>query len=323
MISCDILSLGFAIPRRRIDDCPVPGYDEDSITLAVQAALKAKGDAPPPEALIFAVEKSPLAEKRAPSLIGDTLGMSPDSLYRQEEEGKAALHLAGELIDDNTCRNVLVVQAGTTGAALLLGKCEESIGYPVREEIDDDFPALARRVDRSSKGDLIFPDENIVFRLGFSPGKSGFEAESSRGYDIPADRKKIPAFDENGFGSEIMEMRNRRLWRSLEAQRCLTCKTIITLPLPNCPICGWSSKRELFPLKRIGRIFSFTLEHYFPTPEPPLGMAIVDLDGGGRLTLQVADNQAPLRVNDRVELVFRRLHNAGRRPNYFWKARHV
>ena len=70
-----------------------------------------------------------------------------------------------------------------------------------------------------------------------------------------------------------------------------------------------------------GTAFSITHEHYYPTPEPPLGMATVNLDGGGRLTLQIADENTPLQVGDRVELVFRRLHDAGGRPNYFWKCR--
>ena len=49
---------------------------------------------------------------------------------------------------------------------------------------------------------------------------------------------------------------------------------------------------------------------------------MVDLDGGGRCTLEVADARvAELAVGDRVDLVFRRLFTAGGVHNYFWKAR--
>ena len=129
---------------------------------------------------------------------------------------------------------------------------------------------------------------------------------------------------ERGFSSEIMEERNKRLWFPLTAKRCRACGNVITLPLPGCPKCGEAGEREAFeefPLARIGTVFAITHEHYFPTPEPPLGMAAVDLDGGGRLTLQVADEVETVKVGGRVVLVFRRIHDAGGRPNYFWKCR--
>jgi uncharacterized OB-fold protein len=126
---------------------------------------------------------------------------------------------------------------------------------------------------------------------------------------------------DGGFTSEIMEERNKRLWLSLEAKRCSSCGAIIALPLPGCPHCKESTELREFTLSRTGTVFSVTHEHYYPTPEPPLGMATVNLDGGGRLTLQAADENVPLQVGDRVELVWRRLHNAGGRPNYFWKCR--
>ena len=52
-------------------------------------------------------------------------------------------------------------------------------------------------------------------------------------------------------------------------------------------------------------------------------MASVNLDGGGRLTVQIADENELLNIGDRVELVLRRIHDAGNYPNYFWKCRAV
>ncbi len=129
--------------------------------------------------------------------------------------------------------------------------------------------------------------------------------------------------NDNGFTSEAMAQRNRGLWRALVAKCCVSCETVMTLPLPTCPRCRKPTEFAPFPLRRKGTIFAVTHEHYYPTPEAPLGMATVELDRGGRLTLQVADENVPVRIGDRVELVLRRLHDAGNLPNYFWKCRPV
>jgi uncharacterized OB-fold protein len=159
---------------------------------------------------------------------------------------------------------------------------------------------------------------------------SRFATALEQGYDISYNQflalHNLLASDKDGdggFTSEIMEQRNQPLWYALAAKRCLSCRTVIALPLPGCPHCPEATELEAFTLSRMGAVFSITHEHYYPTPEPPLGMATIDLDGGGRLTLQVADECTPLQVGDKVELVFRRLHNAGGRPNYFWKCRSV
>src|SRR2546426_7030344 len=50
--------------------------------------------------------------------------------------------------------------------------------------------------------------------------------------------------------------------------------------------------------------------------------AVIDLDGGGRVYLQVTDAaEGEVKVGAPVELTFRRLHEAGGNRNYFWKAR--
>lgn len=160
------------------------------------------------------------------------------------------------------------------------------------------------------------------------PPGGAFKVALAPGYDISYNKHlslsnllagSVSA--EGGFTSEIMEERNKSLWFSLRARKCARCECILTLPLPACPTCREAEEFDMVRLSRNGTVFAFTHEHYFPTPEPPLGMAAVDLDDGGRLTLQVADENVPVKVRDRVELVFRKLHDAGGRPNYFWKCR--
>ena len=75
-------------------------------------------------------------------------------------------------------------------------------------------------------------------------------------------------------------------------------------------------------LGKRGSIFTFTIDNLAPVPEHPLPMAVVDLEGGGRLYLQVTDAaDGEVKVGTPVELTFRRLHEAGGNRYYFWKAR--
>jgi uncharacterized OB-fold protein len=182
-----------------------------------------------------------------------------------------------------------------------------------------------------------------ILALGYGDGASAlalqmqadcqaarYKPALKQGYEITYNRylalhglHASPEEGDGGFTSEIMEERNKPLWFSLQAKRCDSCGAVLALPLPACPHCPEPTELREFRLARTGSVFSITHEHYYPTTEPPLGMAAVDLDGGGRLTLQVADEESPLVVGDGVELVFRRLHDAGGRPNYFWKCRSV
>jgi hydroxymethylglutaryl-CoA synthase len=51
---------------------------------------------------------------------------------------------------------------------------------------------------------------------------------------------------------------------------------------------------------------------------------VIDLEGGGRVYLQVTDAaDGEVRVGAPVTLTFRRLHEAGGNRYYFWKARPV
>jgi len=195
---------------------------------------------------------------------------------------------------------------------------------------------LAAALEKSAAGERLlavgYGDGAVACALQMEsePGRSHFKKARGQGYEVSYNRYLAlhdlvagagPA--SGGFTSEIMEERNKELWFGLQARRCSACGAVLTLPLPACPQCSEPTELVSQPLARTGTVFAVTHEHYYPTPEPPLGMATVDLDGGGRLTLQVADENVPLQVGDRVELVFRKLHDAGGRPNYFWKCRLV
>jgi 3-hydroxy-3-methylglutaryl CoA synthase len=70
---------------------------------------------------------------------------------------------------------------------------------------------------------------------------------------------------------------------------------------------------------RIGRVVTYTFDFFFPTPNPPTIVTVTDVDGA-RIHLQLV-NCAPedTAIDMPVEFVFRRIHQGGGRPNYYWK----
>ncbi|MEH3139688.1 MAG: OB-fold domain-containing protein [Mycobacterium kyogaense] len=70
-----------------------------------------------------------------------------------------------------------------------------------------------------------------------------------------------------------------------------------------------------------GRIVTYTVDRLAYSPSPPMVQAVVDVDGGGRCTLEVADARPEeLTVGARVHFEFRRLFTADDVHDYFWKA---
>ena len=94
---------------------------------------------------------------------------------------------------------------------------------------------------------------------------------------------------------------------------------------PQARVCLECKKREaLEPVKlgKEGRIFTYTVDHLTANLEHPMGMAVIDLDGGGRVYLQMTDcTPEEVQIGADVALTFRRLHAGGENYNYFWKAR--
>jgi uncharacterized OB-fold protein len=105
--------------------------------------------------------------------------------------------------------------------------------------------------------------------------------------------------------------------------RCVECGTISTPPSvhPSCIACG-ASKLEPVALARTGAVHTFVVNHTMPAPfVAPLPIAVVDLDDGARLMLQVAGDGSDLEIGRRVELVLRRYAHERGVPVYGFKAR--
>jgi hydroxymethylglutaryl-CoA synthase len=105
--------------------------------------------------------------------------------------------------------------------------------------------------------------------------------------------------------------------------RCVDCGTINTPPSihPHCISCG-SAKFVLEPLARRGRVHTYVVNHTMPAPfVAPLPLAVIDLDDGARVMLQVTGHDAPLEIGSPVELVLRRYAHERGAPVYGYKAR--
>lgn len=110
----------------------------------------------------------------------------------------------------------------------------------------------------------------------------------------------------------------------LRGTRCRKCATVQYPDSRLCPKCGSKDASEEVRLARRGKVFTFTRDHLFQSAGGPIAMAVVDLEGGGRILLQAADcDPDDVKVGLDVELVFRRIHEGGEFHNYYWKARPV
>ena len=107
-----------------------------------------------------------------------------------------------------------------------------------------------------------------------------------------------------------------------------TCAGCGTLHLPAVRVCVRCKELDRMtptPMSDAqGRIVTYTVDRLAHSPSPPVVAAVVDFDGGGRFSCELADvDPANVAVGDRVEMTFRRLVTSGGVHNYFWKARKI
>jgi hydroxymethylglutaryl-CoA synthase len=203
---------------------------------------------------------------------------------------------------------------------------------------------LAAVLDRAAEGETILlvsavdGCDAMVLRVG--PGIAGA-------------RRGVPVADQVGEGREVTYA-TYLMWRGLlerepprrpepdrpagppsaraEAWKfafvgsaCTECGQVHVPPRRVCAGCGAVDRMERRPLAdKSGTVATYTVDRLAFSPSPPMIDAVVDFDGGGRYTLEVAD-AAPeeVEIGTRIELTFRRLYTAGGVHNYFWKVRPI
>jgi len=125
-----IVAAGVSIPRYRLPreliaqewgghaaggEKAVANHDEDSLTLAVNAALAVVGDGPRPDAVSFATTTSPYAEKQVAATIATVLDLPPATRTLDFTDtlraGTSAILAALDAIAGGSARRVLVAAA--------------------------------------------------------------------------------------------------------------------------------------------------------------------------------------------------------------------
>jgi hydroxymethylglutaryl-CoA synthase len=104
--------------------------------------------------------------------------------------------------------------------------------------------------------------------------------------------------------------------------RCESCCFTHLPPVRVCRSCGATDRMSPAAVAGLrGTVVTYTVDHLAFSPSPPMVQAVIDVDGGGRCTLEVADAEPDrLMVGSRVRFAFRRLFTAGEVHDYFWKA---
>ncbi|HKX45527.1 MAG TPA: zinc ribbon domain-containing protein, partial [Planctomycetota bacterium] len=121
--------------------------------------------------------------------------------------------------------------------------------------------------------------------------------------------------------SATVHFRDRDAEIGFVGQRCRRCRAV---QFPAQRLCESCFARDDFEPHRLsdrsGRLVTYTFDYFFPTPNPPTVVGVVDVDGA-RLHMQVVEvAPADVRLGLPLEFSFRRIHEVGGRPNYYWKA---
>jgi 3-hydroxy-3-methylglutaryl CoA synthase len=107
---------------------------------------------------------------------------------------------------------------------------------------------------------------------------------------------------------------------TLAGQRCRRCGCV---QYPRQRVCFRCHTRDEFERVRlsdkVGSVKSFTFDNFAGSPNPPLVATVTDIEGA-RLYLQMTDvSPREVKLDMPVELTFRKMHDAGGTPNYYWK----
>src|SRR5437762_2489945 len=356
-----ITRIGTYFPRRRLDRAliakawgtrvpagtrTVAGLDEDALTMATDALLACLGDADPAafDALYFASTSSPYLEKQVASMIATAADLRRDivvaDLAGSVRAGLAALRAALDGVRAASLRTALVAaaeaarRAGFDPARQLEASLLSEVGLLGTAE---PLALLARSLETAAPGDFL-----VVAAYGEGADALVLRATErlpaarprpladrlARGIALPSYERYLRArgvLPSEPMGEPVtamIEWKELRQDVRLYGSRCEACGLVQYPQARVCIGCQARDRMQEHKLGKRGSVFTFTIDNLAPVPEHPMPMAVIDLDGGGRLYLQVTDAaEGDVKVGAPVELTFRRLHEAGGNRNYFWKAR--
>lgn len=124
------------------------------------------------------------------------------------------------------------------------------------------------------------------------------------------------------LSTPVVLFRDRKQLLPFYGGKCKACGTVQYPQHRVCIECSDRGGLESVKLRRTGKVFTFVVDHVADSPDSPVVSTVIDLDGGGRVLMELTDC-APdkVEIDMPVELTFRRYHDGFGMKNYFWKAR--
>jgi 3-hydroxy-3-methylglutaryl CoA synthase/uncharacterized OB-fold protein len=272
-----------------------------------------------------------IQEGYTPNLVAALRGLFEKSGRAPEDFAKVALFapdarsLGGVVRDagfkDQQVQNALFGRLGNTGtpyALMLLAHALETA-------------RPGERMLVASYGDgahaLSFETTDAIAQLPERRGIS-WHLERRRGlksYDTYLKARKLdPKEWEAGMDlglSATIRFRERDADIGFIAARCTSCGQLHFPKQRVCAKCFEKDAWEPFRLSdKQGKLLAYTFDYFFPAAEPPTIMVMTEVEGC-RVQVQMANiRPGSVALDLPVEYVFRKIHDAGGKPNYFWKA---
>lgn len=190
-----------------------------------------------------------------------------------------------------------------------------------------DGAAEGRRIAMLAHGDGA---EALLFEMEQASGQQSVEIALTARKPVASldiyrralslDMTEYPAPDDQGISATV-HYRERDENNALGGQRCCCGEP----QFPKGRVCIRCNKQGPFVRESYaegqGSLVTFTRDAFFPSPEPPTVVGIVQVENGPRIHMQITDIAADtVEIGMPVRFAFRRIHQAGRKPNYFWKA---
>jgi len=123
---------------------------------------------------------------------------------------------------------------------------------------------------------------------------------------------------------EAPPARRAEAWKfAFTGSRCQSCGARHLPPQRVCVKCHTVDRMSPERMADVpATIATFTVDRLAFSPSPPMVVAVLDFEGGGRFQSEMTDvDPKAVKIGDRVTMTFRRLLTAGGVHNYFWKAK--
>src|SRR5438094_745860 len=301
----------------------VANWDEDGLSMAVAAAIAClEGvDRTTVDGVLFASTSYAFKEKQGAAIVAKALDLRRDvvtaDLGDSLRAGTTALRAAVDSIKAGSAKRVLVV-AGDTRLAAPRSPLEANLGDGAAAFPLGDTDLAARLGAAHAVADEVIGGGRRA--VGWHLAR---RAELA-GYDKYLRFRQLLATEHDrraGAGiSATIHFRDRDQDVSLLAHRCRRCGT---MQYPFQRVCYRCYTKDDFDKVRLsdrrGTLKSFTFDYFAGSPDPPLIATVTDVEGA-RLYLQMTDaGPKEAKLDLPVELTFRRIHEAGGTPNYYWK----